>query len=114
MAFSCRNRVALVTGNSTGLGRQIGLELGRAGAKVPVNFANNKSRGEQALAEYQAAGIETCLVQADVTDQGDVDGMFTDIESQKEWAKRVAFYDLLNSADYVLAFKHYFPGMMKG
>jgi TRAP-type mannitol/chloroaromatic compound transport system substrate-binding protein len=32
------------------------------------------------------------------------------VDSQKAWSHRVAFYDLLNSADYKLAFKHYFPG----
>ncbi len=32
------------------------------------------------------------------------------VDSQKEWSHRVAFYDLMNSADYKLAFKHYFPG----
>ena len=31
------------------------------------------------------------------------------VESQKAWARRVAFYDLLNAADYRLAYKHYFP-----
>ena len=32
------------------------------------------------------------------------------VKSQKEFAKRVAYYELLNSADYKLAFDHYFPG----
>lgn len=32
------------------------------------------------------------------------------VESQKAWSHRVAFYDLNNSADYKLAFQHYFPG----
>ena len=32
------------------------------------------------------------------------------VKSQKEFAHRVAFYELLNSADYKLAFDHYFPG----
>ena len=32
------------------------------------------------------------------------------VDSQKAWAERVAFYDLMNSADYKLAYKHYFPG----
>lgn len=31
------------------------------------------------------------------------------VDSQKAWSHRVAFYDLMNSADYKLAFKHYFP-----
>ena len=32
------------------------------------------------------------------------------LKSQKEFAHRVAFYELLNSADYKLAYDHYFPG----
>ncbi len=32
------------------------------------------------------------------------------LASQKEFAHRVAFYDLLNSCDYKLAYDHYFPG----
>ena len=31
------------------------------------------------------------------------------VDSQKAWAHRVAFYDLMNAADYKLAYKHYFP-----
>jgi len=32
------------------------------------------------------------------------------VASQKEFAHRVAYYDILNSCDYKLAFDHYFPG----
>ena len=32
------------------------------------------------------------------------------VDSQKAWSDRVAFYDLMNAADYKLAYKHYFPG----
>ncbi|ROR32348.1 TRAP transporter substrate-binding protein [Inmirania thermothiophila] len=32
------------------------------------------------------------------------------VESQRAFAHRVAFYDLMNQADYKLAFEHYFPG----
>ena len=34
------------------------------------------------------------------------------VESQRQWAERVAFYDLMNSADYRLAYQHYFPGKL--
>jgi TRAP-type mannitol/chloroaromatic compound transport system substrate-binding protein len=34
------------------------------------------------------------------------------VESQKEWSERVAFYDLMNAADYKLAYEHYFPGKL--
>jgi len=31
------------------------------------------------------------------------------VDSQRDWSRRVAFYDLMNAADYKLAFQHYFP-----
>src|SRR5574339_391547 len=80
MPFSLQGRVALVTGNSTGLGKAIGLALGKAGAKVPVNFFNNEARAEKALAEYRAADIETCLVRCDVTSESGVETLFAETE----------------------------------
>ena len=82
MSQSLHGKVALVTGNSTGLGKAIGRCLGEAGAKVPVNFANNETRANQALQEYKDAGIATSLVRADVTSESEVDRMFSEIESQ--------------------------------
>ncbi|UCD46902.1 MAG: TRAP transporter substrate-binding protein [Deltaproteobacteria bacterium] len=35
------------------------------------------------------------------------------VASQKEFAHRVAYYELLNACDYKMAFDHYFPGEMK-
>jgi 3-oxoacyl-[acyl-carrier protein] reductase len=78
--FSLAGRVALVTGSSTGLGRATAACLGRAGAKVAVNYANNASRAEQAVAEIEAAGATAKLFRADVTDEQEIDGMFTAIE----------------------------------
>ena len=80
MPFSLAGHVAIVTGNSTGLGKAIGLALGKAGAKVPVNFAHNEARARQALEEYQAAGIATCLVQSDVTTEEGVARLFAETE----------------------------------
>lgn len=34
------------------------------------------------------------------------------VDSQKEWSERVGFYNLLNQADYKLAYEHYFPGKL--
>jgi TRAP-type mannitol/chloroaromatic compound transport system substrate-binding protein len=35
------------------------------------------------------------------------------VASQKAFCHRLAYYDLLNSCDYKLAFNHYFPGELK-
>jgi 3-oxoacyl-[acyl-carrier protein] reductase len=80
MAFSLDGHVAIVTGNSTGLGKAIGLALGKAGAKVPVNFYNNERRAVETLAAYEAAGIATCLNRSDVTTEAGVDALFAETE----------------------------------
>ncbi|HTN76617.1 MAG TPA: SDR family oxidoreductase [Pirellulaceae bacterium] len=82
MPFSLQGHVAIVTGNSTGLGKAIGRSLGLAGAKVAVNFAHNAARAEAALAEYRQAGIETMLVQSDVTTEEGVDKLFSEVEKK--------------------------------
>jgi len=78
--FSLRGRTALVTGSSTGLGRATARCLGRAGAKVAVNYANSAARAEEAVAQFRAEGITADVFRADVTDERDVDAMFTAIE----------------------------------
>jgi TRAP-type mannitol/chloroaromatic compound transport system substrate-binding protein len=35
------------------------------------------------------------------------------MDSQRAWSERVAFYELMNSPDYALAYEHYFPGKLK-
>ncbi|HAY79124.1 MAG TPA: 3-oxoacyl-ACP reductase, partial [Planctomycetaceae bacterium] len=82
MAFQLAGHVAVVTGNSTGLGKEIGKALGAAGAKVAINYYNNEARANAALAEYQQAGIETMLVRSDVTSEAGVDELITQVEQQ--------------------------------
>ena len=35
------------------------------------------------------------------------------MESQRDWVERTAYYELMNSPDYVLAYEHFFPGKLK-
>ncbi|CFX64407.1 putative substrate-binding component of transporter [Candidatus Filomicrobium marinum] len=35
------------------------------------------------------------------------------VDSQRKWSERVAFYYLMNAADYRLAYEHYFPNKLK-
>lgn len=61
-----KNKVALVTGSTTGLGIEIARELARRGAKVALNYAHNRTRAEAAFAEFTAEGLTGILVAADV------------------------------------------------
>ena len=78
--FSLHNKVALVTGSSTGLGKETAACLGRAGAKIALNYANSKTRAESALAEFHAMGITAELFHANVTSAEEIDTMATAIE----------------------------------
>jgi 3-oxoacyl-[acyl-carrier protein] reductase len=78
--FSLVGRVALVTGSTTGLGKATAGCLGRAGAKVAVNYAHAAGRAAEAVAELRAEGVEAELFRADVTSEAEIDGMVTAIE----------------------------------
>src|SRR5690242_1142840 len=77
--FSLKDRVALVTGSSTGLGKAMAKGLGQAGAKVALNYFNNSERAEKAFSEFTAAGFEGMLVRADVTGESGVSSMMAEI-----------------------------------
>lgn len=78
-SFLLKNRVALVTGSSTGLGKAIAAGLGKAGARVAVNYQNNAERAQKTFSDMQKAGVEGMLVRGDVTNPDDVDRMIAEI-----------------------------------
>ena len=80
--FSLARRVALVTGSSTGLGKAMAIALGKAGAKVALNYANNTARAKKSFAEFQALGLNGALFKADVTSEADVAKMHRAITKQ--------------------------------
>lgn len=77
--FSLSGRVALVTGSTTGLGKAMAIALGRAGARVALNYHNNASRAEAAFAEFEAAGGDGRLFRGDVTSETEVQRLLAEI-----------------------------------
>lgn len=80
--FDLKGRVALVTGSSTGLGKAMAHHLGRAGAKVALNYANNEARAAETLEQFRAEGLEGDMFKCDVTDPDSVEDMVADIEAK--------------------------------
>jgi 3-oxoacyl-[acyl-carrier protein] reductase len=67
--------VALVTGGSRRMGLAIAQELGRAGADVVVNFANDPQQAERAVQSIEALGARAMAIQADVAQPDQVERM---------------------------------------
>ena len=73
-------RVALVTGGSRGIGRAVCLELARGGHAVAVNYRSGVDEAKETLSLLQGEGHEGIVVEADVSDPAQVDGMFSEID----------------------------------
>ena len=81
MSFKLKNKVALVTGSSKGLGKAIALKLAEAGAKVAINYCNNIEKAELAFSELKAISAEGMLVRADVSKKEEVDSLVKEVEA---------------------------------
>ena len=69
-------QTALVTGASSGIGAQIAIAMGAAGAKVGVNYSFDKEWADQVVSEITGAGGEAIPLQADVSREDQVVRMF--------------------------------------
>lgn len=78
--FTLENRVALVTGSSTGLGKETAACLGRAGAKIAINYANNKKRASPLLLNFMKWVSLPNSFRQTLRAPEDIDSMATAIE----------------------------------
>jgi 3-oxoacyl-[acyl-carrier protein] reductase len=65
-----KNRVALVTGGSRGIGRGIALGLAREGARIAFAYRTNKAAAQTALRQMQAEGTDCVAVETDISQPG--------------------------------------------
>ncbi|CAN5127484.1 3-oxoacyl-ACP reductase FabG [soil metagenome] len=98
--FDFTDKVVLVTGASSGIGRATAEFFGKCGAKVAVSYLSNKDGADAAVAAIEKAGLslgaaagssgqtETVsgsrglAVQADVTKNSDIERMIKEIEEK--------------------------------
>ncbi|HKA34470.1 MAG TPA: SDR family oxidoreductase [Candidatus Binatia bacterium] len=78
-----KDKVALVTGGATGIGRATVLAFAQAGAAgVAINYRSAKAEAEKLANEVNQAGAEPLLVQGDVKNEADVRRMVGDVDKR--------------------------------
>ncbi len=68
-------KVALVTGSSRGIGREIALGLAREGADLIVNYHSREDAAQVTAREIEALGRQVLVLKAGVSMRGDVERM---------------------------------------
>ncbi|OLS42073.1 3-oxoacyl-[acyl-carrier-protein] reductase [Bacillus sp. MRMR6] len=68
-------KIALVTGASRGIGREIALELARQGANVAVNYSGSEAKANEVVDEIKTMGREAFAVKCDVSSAEEVAAM---------------------------------------
>jgi len=82
MQLNLNGKLALVTGGSRGIGREISLLLAQAGAEVIINYRQSKDKAESLLEEITGQRGKGELFQADVSKPEDIQHLFEHIRGK--------------------------------
>lgn len=82
MSSSSPTRVALVTGGSRGIGREVALRLGSEGYGVAILFVSQREEADAVVSEITGAGGKALAFQADVADEHAVEAAFAGTERE--------------------------------
>ncbi len=70
-----KDRVAIVTGASRGIGRAIAEDLGRHGARVVVNYNSSEAAAQEVVDAIEQSGSSAVAIRADVSDFEQAQGL---------------------------------------
>lgn len=70
-----KDKIALVTGSSRGVGRAVALGLAKQGANVVVNYTSNENAANEVVETIQSMGSKAIAVKADVAQKAEVENL---------------------------------------
>ena len=73
-----KDKVAIITGGGTGIGRAIGLRLGQEGANVVVNYSRSEQEAQETKQDIEGLGTRAMVYKATVRDDKAVRSMVAD------------------------------------
>ena len=93
------NKIALVTGGSRGLGKDMALNIAKKGLGVIITWRNNEEQANDVVKEIEAGGGKATSLQLDTNDIKSFDNFITAVKSilQQKWNTHHFDY-LINNA----------------
>lgn len=82
MNIDFKDKVVLVTGSTSGIGRQIAKQLLENNASVVINYGHNEKLAEETMQELSNYKDNILLIKCDLSKENEVDNMFKDIEKK--------------------------------
>ncbi len=93
------NKIALITGGSRGLGKNMALSLAKKGVDVVLTYHSNQQESERMAAEIQSLGQKAYVFQFDAGDIKSFDDFYQRVTNQlKEERGSTNFDFLINNA----------------
>ncbi|HAE92527.1 MAG TPA: beta-ketoacyl-ACP reductase [Tissierella sp.] len=80
--MSLKDKAALITGGSRGIGKEIALELARNGVHIGISYVSNTEKANEVLEEIKSYGVNAVAVKANVSVEEDVLQMIKTIEEE--------------------------------
>ncbi|HUW07356.1 MAG TPA: SDR family oxidoreductase, partial [Williamwhitmania sp.] len=101
--MSTKSKIALVTGGSRGLGKNMAIGLAKKGIDVVITYNSNKQEADKVVAEIQSMGQRAATFQLDTGNVKQFDGFFKQVtEYLKRETGSTNFDFLINNAGTAL------------
>lgn len=102
MNIDFKNKTILVTGATSGIGRQIAKQLLENNAQVIINYGHNDELANETMQELAEYNSNILLIKADISECTEVDKMFEKIHekfTKLDGVVNCAAYDKINSIE---------------
>lgn len=79
-----KNKNAIVTGGTRGIGREIARSLAQNGSNIAINYRNYNEEVENLLEELKSYGVKAIAVKCDVSNEEEVNSFIKEVKNEFE------------------------------